>query len=74
MRAPRLEDSLSRRMEALVEEMCAQEIHLPLALRELERRFLQAALRRCGGNRTRAARLLGIHRNTLTHKLHNHTL
>jgi two-component system response regulator HydG len=38
-------------------------------LAEVNRRHIITALERCGGNRTRAAALLGIHRNTLCQKL-----
>jgi DNA-binding NtrC family response regulator len=39
------------------------------ALAAPERRFIVAALQHCGGNRERAARLLGINRSTLFHKM-----
>ena len=38
-------------------------------LRELERRAILQARRRCNGNRTYAARLLGIDRSTLRRKI-----
>jgi DNA-binding NtrC family response regulator len=39
------------------------------ALADPERRFIVDALQHCGGNRERAARLLGINRSTLFHKM-----
>ncbi len=39
-----------------------------ITLRELERQHLEAILRRCGGNRSQAARILGIERKTLYRK------
>jgi hypothetical protein len=42
---------------------------LPLALAELERMAILEALRRMHGNRTHAARLLGISLRTLRNKL-----
>ena len=39
-----------------------------VTLKELERRHLEATLRRCSGNRTRAAKILGIERKTLYRK------
>jgi DNA-binding NtrC family response regulator len=41
----------------------------PLALEELERLAIQRAIRLCRGNRTRAAALLGISRDTLYRKI-----
>jgi two-component system response regulator AtoC len=46
----------------------------PLKLREVERDHLLAVLRHCEGNRTRAARVLGIDRRTLFAKLRRHGL
>ena len=39
-----------------------------LTLRELEKRHIEAVLRRCGDNRTRAAEILGIERKSLYRK------
>ena len=38
-------------------------------LAELERRYIQIVLARCEGNRTKAARVLGVDRSTLWRKL-----
>ena len=74
MKAAHLEESLNRKMERLVLDLCQHDIGLPLALREFERKFLEVILHRYGGNRTRAARALGVHRNTLANKLQSHGL
>ena len=47
---------------------------LPQAIAELERRSIMAALRKTGGNKLAAARLLGISRTTLYEKLAAHGL
>jgi DNA-binding NtrC family response regulator len=47
----------------------ADSVRLPAPLQWLEARAIEAALRETGGNRTRAAALLGIHRMTLVKKL-----
>ena len=39
------------------------------SLREVERDYIRYVLRRSGGNRSAAARILGIGRNTLLRKL-----
>jgi two-component system response regulator HydG len=44
-------------------------LKLPASLAAIERRAIEAALLTCGGNRTRAAALLGITRMTLYNKL-----
>ena len=46
----------------------------PVTLREVERRHISQVLTRTGGNRARAAELLGIHRNTLRKKLTDYDL
>jgi DNA-binding NtrC family response regulator len=44
----------------------------PASLRQAEFGLIQQALDACAGNRTRAARALGIHRSTLRRKLREH--
>lgn len=66
--------AVKQRLDQVVGEMVEKGIRLPQAVREVERRLLETALRRCGGNRTEAARLLGIHRNTLQNKLQRHRI
>ncbi len=43
-----------------------------LTVREMERRLIEATLRHCAGNRTRAAAMLGISPRTLRSKLHDY--
>jgi len=57
-------------MDRLVEELVARRIRLRQALTEFERKFISLALKEHNGNCTRAARQLGIHRNTLLNKIH----
>jgi DNA-binding protein Fis len=44
-------------------------ILLEEAVTEFEKRFIKRVLDRSDGNQSRAARLLGIHRNTLSRKV-----
>ena len=46
----------------------------PVSLDALEREHLQKALAQSGGNVTRAARLLGISRDTLRYRMERHGL
>jgi DNA-binding NtrC family response regulator len=45
-----------------------------LTVKEAEKQLIQRALKECGGNRTLAARKLGMSRRTLHRKLHAHQL
>jgi DNA-binding NtrC family response regulator len=56
-------------LEALVGQMVDRGILFDEAINEFEKRFIRRALDRSKGNQSRAARLLGIHRNTLSRKI-----
>jgi len=56
-------------LEALVGQMVERGILFDEAMNEFEKRFIRRALDRSNGNQSRAARLLGIHRNTLSRKI-----
>jgi DNA-binding NtrC family response regulator len=56
-------------LEALVGQMVDRGIRFDEAINEFEKRFIRRALDRSNGNQSRAARLLGIHRNTLSRKM-----
>lgn len=61
-------------LEKLIAEWVKGEIKLEQALREFERRYITIALKENQGNRSLAARKLGIHRNTLINKVKAHNL
>jgi len=56
-------------LEALVGQMVERGILFPEAVNEFEKKFIKRVLDRANGNQSRAARLLGIHRNTLSRKI-----
>jgi DNA-binding protein Fis len=62
-------DVMKEVLESLVAEMLGHNVCLDKALEEFEKQFLQTALRRSGGNQSKAAQLLHIHRNTLARKI-----
>jgi len=57
--------NLHQKLELIVAEMVDKELSLKDALREFERLFFEQTARRFDGNKTRMAKALGIHRNTL---------
>jgi len=44
------------------------------AVNEFEKKFIRRALERANGNQSRAAKVLGIHRNTLSRKVEAYKL
>ncbi len=56
-------------LEQLVDEMVTKGIRFEDAQHEFEKRFIAKALSSTDGNLSKAAELLGIHRNTLSRKL-----
>lgn len=61
-------------LEVLVGQMVERGILLEEALGEFERRFIKRVMDHVDGNQCRAARTLGIHRNTLGRKLEEYKL
>jgi DNA-binding NtrC family response regulator len=56
-------------LESLIGQMVDGGIRLEEAVGEFEKKFIRRALERSKGNRSRAAKFLGIHRNTLSRKV-----
>jgi len=56
-------------LEALIGQMVDRGILFDEAITEFEKKFIKRALDRSNGNQSRAARILGIHRNTLSRKI-----
>jgi Fis family transcriptional regulator, factor for inversion stimulation protein len=56
-------------LESLIGQMVERGILLDEAVNEFEKKFIKRVLDRSRGNQSRAARLLGIHRNTLSRKI-----
>lgn len=65
---------MNERLERLIEEMVQKGIRFADASREFERRFISRVLAASDGNLSRAADVLGIHRNTLSRKIAEHRL
>ena len=56
-------------LEGLVTLMVERGILFDEAIGEFEKRFIKRVLDRANGNQSRAAQVLGIHRNTLSRKI-----
>jgi DNA-binding protein Fis len=56
-------------LETLVGQMVDRGILFDEAVNEFEKKFITRVLDHSKGNQSRAARLLGIHRNTLSRKI-----
>jgi Fis family transcriptional regulator len=61
-------------LEGLVSQMVERGILFEEAIGEFEKRFIKRTLDRAQGNQCRAAKMLGIHRNTLSRKLDEYKL
>lgn len=61
-------------LEGLVMQMVDRGILFDEAIGEFEKRFIKRALERAEGNQCRAAKMLGIHRNTLSRKIGEYKL
>ncbi len=57
--------NLHQKLETLVAEMVDKEVRIDDACREFQKIYLELALKKYGGNKSRKAKALGIHRNTL---------
>jgi len=59
------EQTIHERMEELINEMVDKELPLKEALREFEKIYIETAAKRYNRNKTRMAKALDVHRNTL---------
>ena len=57
--------SLHKKMEILIDELVEKELPLKAALKEFERIYIKTIEKKYRGNKTKMAKALGIHRNTL---------
>jgi Fis family transcriptional regulator, factor for inversion stimulation protein len=65
---------VKEQLESLVGMMVDRGILLEEALTEFEKKFIKRVLEHARGNQCRAAKILGIHRNTLSRKISQYRL
>ncbi len=59
------EFTIHKKMEVLIKELVDKELPIRDTLREFEMIYIETASKRYKGNKTKMARALGLHRNTL---------
>lgn len=57
--------NIHQKMELLIEDLVEKGVRFRDAEKEFQKLFLEASLRKHGGNKTEMAKALGLHRNTL---------
>jgi DNA-binding protein Fis len=60
---------MKEQLDSLINQMVDHGISYDDALGEFEKRFIKRVLEKSNGNQSKAAQLLGIHRNTLSRKI-----
>jgi Fis family transcriptional regulator, factor for inversion stimulation protein len=65
---------VKEQLESLIGMMVDRGILLEEAITEFEKKFIKCVLEHSQGNQSRAARVLGIHRNTLSRKVTDYKL
>ncbi len=59
------EPTIHEKMVRLIQEMVEKELPLKEAIKEFEKIYIETAADKFNGNKTKMARALNIHRNTL---------
>lgn len=57
--------SIHDRMVLLIKEMVEKELPIKEAIKEFEKIYIETTAKKCNGNKTKMAQVLGVHRNTL---------
>ena len=60
--------------DALIQQLVEKGIRYDAASADFEKKYIVKVLERSKGNQSRAARLLGMHRNTLSRKIAEYSL
>lgn len=60
--------------DALIQQLVEKGVRYDAASADFEKKYIVKVLERSKGNQSRAARLLGMHRNTLSRKIAEYSL
>jgi DNA-binding protein Fis len=69
LRQTQWRSSVKDQLESLIVQLVEGGVPFSMALEEFEKKYICRVLERTRWNQSRAARLLGIHRNTLSRKI-----
>ncbi len=61
-------------IEVIIHQMVEKGIRYDVASQDFEKKYISRVLERARGNQSQAARLLGMHRNTLSRKIAEYSL
>src|SRR5712691_8116691 len=61
-------------LDALIHQLVEKGVRYDVAAQDFEKKYIGRVLERSKGNQSRAARLLGMHRNTLSRKISEYDL
>ena len=60
------------RLEEIIDEIVSKGIYWSEAVSQIEKLFILRSLQQSDGNLSRAAEIMGVHRNTLSKKIREH--
>jgi len=63
-----------KELEAVIQQLVEKGVRYDAAAQEFEKTYIHRVLERVKGNQSRAARMLGMHRNTLSRKIAEYSL
>ena len=65
---------MKEQLESLISVLVERGVPFSIAHDEFEKKYISHVLERTRGNQSRAARMLGMHRNTLSRKIEEYRL
>jgi DNA-binding NtrC family response regulator len=57
--------NIHQKMELLIDDLVDKEVRFTDALKEFQKLYIEAALKKYNGNKSEMAKAMGMHRNTL---------
>ena len=70
----RQQKKIKDKLEEVIDEMVSKGIYWSEAASQFEKLFILRALQDSNGNLSRAAEIMGVHRNTVSKKIRQHAI